>query len=191
MKMKKQLLSLLVLLIFSFSVFAQKSIDKQIENIRKTYTEVSQKIESTEKDEESGRTSELAVNELVINKLNKSWSAVGNYRVVFKFYYQNKDEEPYPTQLLKVTKKSEISARNYYEEYLYDKEGNLIFYFEKSEDGEFPEERRIYFNKQKPIRIIEDKAKREKLTKADKSTAEKVLKKNQSIKQIFINSIEN
>lgn len=188
--MKKHLIGFLFLLVFTFSISAQQSVERQVENIRKVYTEISQKIEATEKDDESGRTSELAVNELVINKLNKSWAAVGNYKVVYKFYYQNNGEEPYPTQLVKVTKTTESAARKYYEEFVYSKSGELIFYFEKSEDDEAPLERRIYFDKLKAIRIIEDKSTRDKLTNTDKSTIRNILKQSEKVEQIFINSLD-
>jgi hypothetical protein len=187
--MKKLLTSFLFLLIFTFSISAQKSVEKQIESIRKIYTEISNKIETTEKDEESGRTSDLAVNELVINKLNKSWAAVGNYRVVYRFYYQNRDEEPYPTQLVKVTKTTESAARRYYEEFVYDKTDNLIFYFEKSADDEKPLERRIYFDKKRAFRMVEDESVRDRLPANDNAVT-KVLNDSKSIQQIFINSIK-
>jgi hypothetical protein len=187
--MKKLLGGFLFLLIFTFSISAQKSVEKQIESIRKIYTEISNKIATTEKDEESGHTSDLAVNELVVNKLNKSWAAVGNYRVVYRFYYQNRDEEPYPTQLVKATKTTESAARRYYEEFVYDKTDNLIFYFEKSEDDEKPLERRIYFDKKRAFQIVEDGSARDRLSAYDKVFT-KVLNDSKSIQQIFINSIK-
>lgn len=188
--MKKHLFNFLLILTFTFSISAQQNVEKQVEQIRKVYTEISQKIEASEKDEDAGRMSELAVNELVVNKLNKSWAAVGNYRVVYRFYYQNKGEEPYPDQLVKVTKTTESAARRYYEEFVYNTADNLIFYFEKSEDDEAPEERRIYFGNEKAIRIIEDKNTRDKLTKNDRSTVRNILKQSEKIEQIFINSID-
>ena len=187
--MKKQTLIFLFVFALSFSVSAQQSVDKKIENIRKIYTEISQNISATEKTEESGRTSEIAVNELVVNKLNKSWAAVGNYKVVYRFYYQNQDEEPYPTQLVKVTRSTESAARKYFEEFVYDENDKLIFYFEKSEDGEAPLERRIYFQNEKPIRLVEDKNSNDKISVKNEAVS-KVLKENNKIKQIFINSID-
>ncbi len=188
--MKKHLFIFLLLSIFACSVSAQKSVEKQIEQIRKTYAEISQIIEASEKDADAEQPSGYAVNELVINKSNISWAAVGNYRVVYRFYYQNKGEEPYPTQLVKVTKTTESAARQYYEEFVYDKTENLIFYFETSVDDQYPKERRVYFDKDKAIRIIEDKDKRDKLTTDDRSTIRKLLKDSVKIEQIFINSID-
>jgi hypothetical protein len=188
--MKKHLFSFLLILIFAFSVAAQQNVDKQVEKIRKIYTEISQIIEESDKDKDAEHPSGFAVNELVINKSNLSWAAVGNYRVVYKFYYQNRDEEPYPTQLVKVTKSTESAARRYYEEFVYDEADQLIFYFERSEDDEVPLERRIYFEKEKAIRIIEDKATRDKLTNNDRSTVRNCLKQSGKVEQIFINSID-
>ena len=184
-------IGLLILLLFAATTSAQQSVDKQIEQIRKTYTELSEKIATTEKDEESGKTSNLAVNELVINKLDRSWAAVGIFRITYRFYYQNKEEEPYPTELVKVTRNAEISARKYFEEFVYDSSGSLIFYFERSEDDDAPFERRIYFAKGKPIRIIEDKAARDRFTKDDLSKIDEILERSSNASEIFIHSIKD
>lgn len=189
--MNKRLFSLLFLILFTLAVSAQQSKnDLRVDSIRKTYQEISQKIESLEKDEEAARTSDLAVNELVVNKMNRSWAAVGNYRVVFRFFYQNRVEEPYPTQLVKVTKETEAAARKYYEEFVYDGDGRLIFYFEKSDDGEEPLERRIYYHKGRAFRLIEDETSKEKLDKGDREKSRGALASSKKIVKIFINSIE-
>lgn len=188
--MKTRLFAILLLLIFVFSVPAQ-DVEKQIKEIRAAYTSVSQLIAETEADPEKARYGELAVNELVINKLERSWAAVGNYKVVFRFYYQNMGEEPYPTELVKVTKKTESAARRYSEEFLFDTTGALIFYFEKSEDGVAPEERRLYFQKGKAIRIVEDAEKRDKLTSEDLDTAKDVVRRGARVRDVFLRSIED
>lgn len=187
---KTHALSLLLLFSFTFNISAQH-VEKQIEQIRKTYNELSERIAYTEKDEESGKTSGLAVNELVINKLDRSWAAVGVFRITYRFYYQNKGEEPYPTELVKVTRIAEISARRYAEEFVYDSSGSLIFYFERSEDDDATLERRIYFAKGKPIRIVEDTEKRDKLTKDDLSKVDEILGRSSNASEIFIHSIKD
>ncbi len=182
---------LLILLLLAVSISAQQTADKQIEHIRKTYTELTERIATAEKDEESGKTSSLAVNELVINKLDRSWAAVGIFRITYRFYYQNKEEEPYPTELVKVTRSAEISARKYAEEFVYDSSGSLIFYFERSEDDDAPLERRVYFAKGKPIRIIEDNEARDKFTNDDLSKIDEILERSSNASEIFIYSIKD
>ncbi len=188
--MKKRLFGFLLLLIFGSSISAQNDVDKRVQEIRKVYSEIAQNIEAIEKDDESGRTGPLAVNELIINKLNRSWAAVGNYRVVYRFYYQNKGEEPYPTHLVKVTQTTESAARRYYKEFVYGKTGRLIFYFEKSSESETPEETRIYFSTKKAIRIIEGEKVTDTLSARQKSRVHRALKDSARVKRIFVDSIE-
>ena len=171
-------------------VTKENDTPEKVEQIRKIYNEISSKIEATEKDKESGKTSSLAVNELIVNKLDKSWAAVGNYRVTYRFYYKNRDEEPYPNQLVKVTKTTESAARKYYEEFVYDETEALIFYFEKSEDDETPKEVRIYYDQENCIRIIEDSATRDELSTNDKQYVSKGLVSSEKIEQVFRNSID-
>lgn len=190
--MEKRFFSFLFLLICALSIAAQKtqSVEKEIEKIQRFYTEISQKIKVLEEDEEQARTGNLAVNELVINKANRSWAAVGNYRVTYRFFYQNRGEEPYPTGLVKVTRTAEIAARRYFEEYVYNGAGALMFYFERSEDGEFPEERRVYFAGGKAIRLSEDKNTRDKLSAKDLETVRRILQNSSRLKDIFLKSVE-
>ncbi|NNE98531.1 MAG: hypothetical protein HKN25_05870 [Pyrinomonadaceae bacterium] len=188
--MKIRLTSVLIFAALAIQVSAQNNVQEKVNRIRKVYSEAAQQIAAAEKDEESGTMSPLAVNELILNKLNRSWAAVGNYKVVFRFYYRNKDEEPYPTELVKVTKNSEISARRYMEEFLFDTGGNLIFYFEISDDGETPLERRMYFDRGRAIRVVEDKSMRDKPTKADRSNTGIAMDKGRRIRELFLKSIK-
>ncbi|MEZ5347086.1 MAG: hypothetical protein R2681_16180 [Pyrinomonadaceae bacterium] len=190
MDFKKVSLISVVLLFISINTSAQNA-EAEIRQIRKTYTDLSERIAETEKDEESGKYSDLAVNELVVNKLDRSWAAVGNFRITYRFYYQNKEEEPYPTELVKVTRNAEVAARKYAEEFVYDSSGTLIFYFERSDDGDAPLERRVYFAKGKPIRIIEDKATRDKFTNDDLSKIAEILERSSNAGEIFIHSIKD
>ena len=188
--MKKRLFGFLLLLIVGSNISAQNDVDKRVKEIRKVYTEIAQNIEAVEKDDESGRTGPLAVNELIINKLNRSWAAVGNYRVEYRFYYQNQGEEPYPTQLVKVTQTTESAARRYYKEFVYGETGSLIFVFEKSSESETPEETRIYFNREKAVRIVQGEKVNDRLSDKQKSKVREALKDSVRVKRIFTDSIE-
>lgn len=174
-------------------MFAQKAagIEAKIEKIRALYVETNQTIEEIESDADKAKVGKFAVSELVVNKLDRSWAAVGNYKVVYRFYFQNGYEEPYPTQLVKVTIATESAARRYFEEFLYDKTGALVFYFEKSADDEAPEERRIYFDKSTVIRFIEDENPHNKLSANDSVVVKMLLRKNGAVVDIFNKSIQN
>ena len=184
--MKKQLLGFLFLVVLTLGVSAQQSAEKRVDEIRKAYTKISERIAATEKDEDSGKQSDIAVDEYITNKLNRSWESVGTFGEAYRFYYQHRKEEPYPDQLIKIIMKRQSAARTYYEEYVYDESDQLIFFFGKTNDTEDPPlERRIYFNDQKPIRIIEDGQTRDKFTEKDRSKIKEVLDSNKAIRQKF------
>ena len=125
--------------------------DKRIEEIRRLDRQANEQIAESERVEEG---TGLYCNELVINKGDKSWPAVGIYRTVFKFYYTFGDREknPYPNRLLKITVTTKRSDRREYAEYLFNPAGQLIFYYEKKDDEGSPAERRYYFASERLIR---------------------------------------
>ncbi len=194
----------LALVIFVFllvvGVSPAQVVDKTVENIRRIYTDVSEKAKAAETDDKKGEIDDLVMNELTINKRNHQWRAVGIYVLTFKFFYRNIDESVYPPeivenhlypdQLAKVAVEKRISGRNYLEEFIYDNRGALIFYFQKAEnDDQVPLERRIYFSAGKPVRIIEDGNIRDKLKVSDLKTAQDVAKSNLRIKELFTRSL--
>ncbi len=182
----------LISLIAAVSISAQKAteIDAKIENIRALYNETNRTISEIESNDENAKGGRFAVNELVINKLDRSWAAVGNYKVVYRFYYQNKEEEPYPTQLVKVTIAVESAARRYFYEFLYDGADQLVFFFERSTESEVPDELRVYFAKGTPIRIVENGSKRDKFTVNDLIKTNEALQESRRVRDIFVRSIE-
>jgi hypothetical protein len=175
---------------FSAAVSAQETADKKVELIRMIYSTTSAKIEKVEKGGEEDRLAGIAVNELVVNKTGKSWPAVGNFNEVYRFYYDNDGENPYPSRLLKITKSTESAARRYFEEYVYDLKGNLVFYFERSEEGEKPLERRVYFDSGRAFRIIDDGKARDKLTEEDGIVVNDILATENKFRGIFAATVE-
>jgi hypothetical protein len=169
----------------SDSVSAQETADKKVELIRMIYSTTNAKIEKVEKGGEEDRLAGIAVNELVVNKTGKSWPAVGNFKEVYRFYYDNDGENPYPSRLLKITKSTESAARRYFEEYVYDLKGNLVFYFERSEEGEKPLERRIYFDSGKAFRIVDEGKARDKLTEEDEIVVNDIFATENGLRGIF------
>lgn len=191
--MKK--LFLVVLFFASASLANAQTVDKSVDKIRNFYNEVGKKVEFIEQGGEQGNYGELVCNELTVNKYEHSWPAVGIYKVSYKFFYEfsgddpNKDPNPYPDRIVKIVVKSDISARHYYQEFLYDKTGALVFYFLKAEEGETPKETRVYFSAGKAIRLIEGEKKRDKLTTEDTKAVREILQKSSQVKEVFTKSL--
>lgn len=131
-------------------VVSAQSGDKSIAAIQRLTRQVNEQISESERIEESNG---IYCNELVVNKENKSWPAVGIYRTVFRFYYTFGDREknPYPNRLLKISVTTSRSDRREYAEYLFNPAGQLIFNYQK--DGESLEsDTRNYFAGERLIR---------------------------------------
>lgn len=147
-----QFLFLVILLGSVLQVRAQEG-DKRIEEIRRLDRQVNEQIAESERvDEGTG----LYCNELVVNKGDKPWPAVGIYRTVFKFYYTfgDREKDPYPNRLLKITVTTKRSARHEYAEYLFNPAGQLIFYFEKKDEEGSQAESRLYFASNRLIKLM-------------------------------------
>lgn len=182
--------ALLFVLLFGSVSYAQARADQKVERIRKIYAETSAKIERVEKGSAEDRLGGIAVNEMIVNATGKSWPAVGNFKEVYRFYYDNDGENPYPSRLLKISKSTESAARRYFEEYVYDLKGNLVFYFERSEEGEKPLERRVYFDSEKAFRIVDDGKARDKLTEEDEIVVNDILATENKLRGIFEATLE-
>lgn len=190
--MKKRLFYVLFLLLLANGVSAQ-TVDKTVEKIQKYYADISEKARLCETDDERGEFGDLVMNELVINKRNRQWRAVGKYNLTYKFFYRGGDSEKhmYPDQLVKVVVDKNISNRKYDEEFLYSNSGDLMFYFQKTENDEnAPAERRVYFSGGKTIRIVEDGKTRSGVNKKDVGTVREIVADSAKIKQLFISSIK-
>ena len=190
--MKKHLLVCLWLSACSVCLYSQTT-DKTVENIRKYYSDISEKARLAETDDDHGETGELVMNELVINKRNHQWRAVGIYNLDYKFFYNGGDNEAhmYPDQLVKAVVTKKISSRNYTEEFLFSDAGVLMFYFQKWwSDDQLPAERRVYFSGINAVRIIEDAKTRDRLTAKDLATIIEINEQSRRIKEIFAKSIK-
>lgn len=183
--MLKKIILVFILLVFVSNltqVFAQNA--KRIEEIRKIYAETNEKIAECEKD---GETSIVYLSELVLNKNNGSYPAVGIFRSTVKFYYTYGDREknPYPNRLLKISITTKRSANTENKEFLFDENEKLIFYFEKIES-----EKRIYFTAEKPILFLNGETKADLKKKETLENLREILKEKQSLKSIFQMSLE-
>jgi hypothetical protein len=113
---------------------------------------LSQKIdEEIAQSEQSPEASTLFLTELVVNKNLSPYPAVGIYKTILRFYYTfgDREKDPYPNRLLKITNSTDRSNRKEYSEFVFDEGGKLVFYFEKQDQGE----RRLYFAAERPIRF--------------------------------------
>jgi hypothetical protein len=142
-----------ILLIFIGGIYqtnAQEN-DKRIAEIRRIYQETNAQINEAEK---NFAGSEIFLTELVVNKGGTMYPAVGNFKNTFRFYYTygNREKNPYPERLLKITVATEHAAQTESAEYLFNPAGQLIFYFEKTDTGA-ESESRFYFASGKIIRI--------------------------------------
>ncbi len=183
--MKNHIIFAAILFLFAVGSFSQVSAqsDKQIEEIRRIYKETNEKVGGLENED-----SEIFLSELIINKTNTSYPAVGVYRSVVKFYYAfgNREKNPYPDRLLKISITTNRSARVENSEFLFNPAGQLIFYFEDKDDAEL----RVYFSAEKPIRILKGT---QNLNLNDKTAAEKVkniLFEKRKLAGIFSNSLD-
>lgn len=144
-----------IFLIFLCGILFQISAqtDKRIENIKKIYSETNQKITETN---ENGEFSSVFLAELVVNKNNGSYPAVGLFQTTYKFYYTYGDREknPYPNRLLKIEIETKRSAIIEKYEFLFDEKEQLIFYFGGKNEAEKLIEKRIYFQNETPIKSL-------------------------------------
>jgi hypothetical protein len=125
--------------------------DRRIEQIKQRYEQVNAQIAESE----TSDGSELYLNELIVNKNGRSWPAVGTYEIVYKFYYGfgDREKDPYPNTLVKVTVSTSRSGDRVYAEYLFNPAGQVIFYYEKDR---LQIEHRHYYQSEKLIRLTRE-----------------------------------
>lgn len=136
-----------------FQISAQT--DKRIENIKKIYQETNGKIAESN---ENGEYSSIFLAEIVVNKNNGSYPAIGLFQTIYKFYYTYGDREknPYPNRLLKIEIEIKRSANVERYEYLFNEKEQLIFYFDSKSETEKAIEKRIYFQNETAIKALLD-----------------------------------
>lgn len=104
--------------------------DTQVANIRKMYAEAKEVMANKKK-------AELPLDETVVTS-NYMAPGAGPIKDVTHYYYSGELDENlgnvYYTPYF-ITRKYNVGAREYYEEFLFDK-GGLLFYFNKSQNDE-------------------------------------------------------
>ena len=123
----KKLFLILTALMACTMVQAQ---DTQVANIRKMYAEAKEVMANKKK-------AELPLDETVVTS-NYMAPGAGPIKDVTHYYYSGEFDENlgnvYYTPYF-ITRKYNVGAREYYEEFLFDK-GGLVFYFNKSQNDE-------------------------------------------------------
>jgi len=178
----------LFLILFCGMVFnLAAQTDKRIENIRKLYQETNRKIAESN---ENGEYSSIYLAELVVNKNNGSYPAVGIFQTNCKFYYTYGDREknPYPNRLLKIEIETKRSANIEKYEFLFNEKEELVFYFEAKNEAEKTAEKRIYFQNEATIKVMigEKNMEKSEVAKMTKS----VLAERKKLVAIFQNSLD-
>lgn len=179
-----------VVLILIGSCFSQISAqtDKQINLIKKIYQETNEKVAECEAE---GEYSTTFLSEMVVNKNNSSYPAVGIYKSTIKFYYTygDREENPYPNTLLKIVVLTNRSSQNEYSEYLFNPAGQLIFYYEKNEENP-QDERRFYFSGEKLIKSLKGEKATNISGREQVQAVRTILNGKRKLIGIFKNSLE-
>ncbi len=178
---------ILILLVMSSGILfhAAAQGDEQIDGIRHIYAETNKLIGESEK---NGEGSEIYLTELIVNKNNTSYPAVGIYNSTVRFYYTYGDREknPYPNRLIKIVVKTNRSARTETEELLFNEKGELIFIYRNNGETET----RAYFNSGRAIRLLENTANVNLQTSASRSAVTAIQKRAASLAAAFKNLLE-
>jgi len=143
----------IVLACTGFTIHAQTE-DKRVIDIRSLYTSTNSAIEVAEKE---APYSEIYVVELTVNKTGNQYPAVGTYSNISKFYYTygDREKDPYPSRLLKITVVTKRSAMITNSEFLFNEAGQLVFGVVRV-DGTRQRETRMFFAAGQLIKMLDD-----------------------------------
>ena len=149
MLMKKMVLMTLLVLAWVQMTYAQNTV----ESIRKEYAAL--KADIAEMMKEDGYPP-VYYQVLVRQNLPGTGPHFEDTRM---YYGERDDDEIYPSHYLRmVTTKYNFAVREFYEEYLYDEKGRILFIYAQTpdadEDMETMQEFRFYFNAGKLIKVL-------------------------------------
>ncbi len=124
---RRTLTSILLLLMVGVAATAQ---DTQLAQIRKAYAEAKQRTEEARMLQAQGEPG----NEMVIDNYYQM-PACGPSKETVKFYYKGGYEEEEMRVVYTpyfINRKFNVAANEFYQEFLFDQKGTLIFFYEKS-----------------------------------------------------------
>ena len=159
--MKQRVSMIAVLVLLALGSLAQTAKAQDVKSaIRQHYAEAKAYIEQMKQVEAEG--DQYPVPQVFSVKVEQNLPGTGYHEEDIKMYYreeQDSDEQIYPDLLLDfATKHYNFAARTYYEEYLYDKEGRLAFFYGSTPDIEeamtYEHELRFYFDKGQLIEVL-------------------------------------
>ena len=161
----KKFLTIFCLFACALAVQAQPaSVKAQVAQIRKQYAEAKERISQPYEDEHLRNCMTVT---------SKSMEpAIGGQTVTYKFYFVKEYNEKYGfygSNLYLITRGYNVAPRKYYEEYLFDKEGNLIFAYLNGDDPDTgaKTDQRYYLNADEKIVWKELKNTKEALPATD------------------------
>lgn len=129
-------------------------VEAAVSGIRKAYTEMKARMAKSEARAAKREPAPgIVLTEIVVNRNNAPWRAVGIYRVVYRFWHEEAKGATSPRRLRFVEVSAAISARKYSQEYLFNPQGRLIFHFRRSEEPGAPPDLRVYYSAGRPIRV--------------------------------------
>lgn len=137
--MKKRMTLLLWCTVFAISAIAQ-SRDARVAEIRKMYAEAKKNMEVAERKEKQGQPSDMT---RAVSNYNLGY---GSGKVTTTYYFDetsDEDAERYFFQPYFIVNNFNTPGNKYYQEFLFDKDGDLAFYYEKNNGNET----RLYFSK--------------------------------------------
>ena len=132
----KNLLLTIVLLLSAMAVQAQTTpkAKAEVAEIRKQYSEAKKEMEGLDKMEREG----FPPNKTVFSS-NFNESGTGPTKEVITYYHRVAYDEEAEMSFHRpffITRKFNVAAREFYQEFLFDNKGSLKFFFEKNPDGE-------------------------------------------------------
>ncbi len=177
-------LMIATLLLSSPALAQDKGHTDIVAKIRADYGAIGAKIEKVKTGGEAAKDADIVLSELVVNKGGHNWPAVGNYRVIYRFWYEWEPGQPFPSRLRKVEVETTSSARTFYQEYFFSAEGRLIFYYERAA-GAPPKEMRSYYTGEKLVRMVTGATVNDTPTPGERKTAETVIRAAQRVMETF------
>ena len=115
------------------------SNSERVAQIRKIYNQATQEVAKADKLAKQGKAS----NRTIVNSSYKLGTSPGSN--VVSYYYNDIDDENLERYIYRpyfITNNFDTPGNKYYQEFLFDSEENLIFYYEKNEG----QETRLYFS---------------------------------------------
>ena len=174
-KAKRQVsgLLLIVLLVIGYGCSSAVAQDgPEVKKIRAEYSEVTNAIAKCGEGSDENLCG-YYLNTMNVNRYGGPWAAVGIYQSTQDFWYAFADgEEGQEMHLRKVNVKTLRSSRQENEEFLFDENGQLMFYYFKLTNAEsVGQELRFYFDKGKLVdykeKIADEEKEYQRYTKAD------------------------